>query len=273
MRRRESPRPPAASPPKGPAERAGRRRASIGWALRSGFRDIYDYLGAWVAASLVWSGTATLGGVAIGRISAWLSVSSGAPIWLPALILGLAFVAIILGPLTGGLYHYARNAAARDEPELADFVWGFRSAWGRCARLALAQAVIGGLLGGDVMFFLTMRRPLFAVLAIVMLYLWAFWILATMYQWPLLAHEEGRVRRVIRKSLLLTLDNLLFSVAIGGVCLLLTLVLGALVAGALILWAGSLAMLRTQATRELLRRYELLGADPTRDLPPEALTE
>ena len=272
VQRRAAPDPGTSEPEQDPVERVRHRRASLGWALRSGFRDVYDYLGAWVLGSLIWASVGIAVGLSAVRVAQVLGQITVIPglVYLP--VLALLAAAIVMGPLMGGLHRYARHAAERHEPEITDFLWGFRSSWVRCAKLGAAQATIWMLLVGDVAFFLAQQQTLYGIIAVVFLYLLAFWSLAAMYQWPLLAHLEDGVGAIIRKSLLLVLDNILFSVVVGVVCLLLSLILVVTAAGALVLLGGVLAMLTTQAARELLRRYEIVGPDPTKDVPPDART-
>ena len=275
LRKRQRPLAPeaeAAAGQDGPAPNQRRPRASTGWALRSGFRDIYDYIGAWIVGSIAWMTLLVVLTSGAARLTLAFSQVAGLVGW--GLFVAAAFAPLVglLGPLTGGLFRYARNAAERAEPEIADFLWGFRSAGWRCIKLAALQCGVAVVLLGDAAFFLAHRQLAFAIAAAFLIYLAAFWGLATTYQWPLLVHTTDRTRVIVRKSLLLALDNLGFSLAIALVSLLLTAVLIVTAMGALLLGAGSLAMLHTQATRELLRRYAILGADPTRDLPPEART-
>ena len=86
-----------------------------------------------------------------------------------------------------------------------------------------------------------------------------------LYQWPLLVEQEIPTRRIVRKSALLALDNAPFTLALFALAGVLTAALWFSVVGAVLLWAGVLAMLTTQATRELLRKYDVLPPDPTLD--------
>ncbi len=101
-------------------------------------------------------------------------------------------------------------------------------------------------------------------------YLLVFWLLMMQYQWPLLVVQEAepkppRAGAAIRKSALLALDNLGFTMGIATVCLVISVLLWVTLVAAALLWLGAMAMLQTQATRELLRRYDVLPPDPTLD--------
>lgn len=242
-------------------------RPKLGLALRLGLRDTYDALGAVLLLSLsVGAAVAlsSLGGLTFaGLIFAWLPGS------LPSLLslAGGGFaLALVVGPLAAGLFRYARNMAARQEPDLFDLAWGYRTSLGRSLCLAGIQTLIGMVLAGDAFFFVTRGNPIVVGLGAIFGYLCVFWALMSLYAWPLLAEDESAsVKSILRKSGLLVLDNFPYTLLLGLVLLVLTAVLWATVIGGVLLWAGALAMFQTQATRELLRKYGVLGPDPTLD--------
>jgi hypothetical protein len=188
---------------------------------------------------------------------------------LLASLAGTAAGAVLVGsPLAAGTFRYARNAAMRREPELFDLGWAFRSPalLGRSLALGALQAGIGLVLAGDCFFFATRGHPVVVALGAMFGYLLVFWLLMGLYTWPLLAEDASAgVLSLLRKAALLVLDNFLFTLGLALVLLLVTLVLWATVLGGLLLWGGTCAMLQTQATRALLRRYGVLGPDPTLD--------
>lgn len=267
---------PRSGAPRSTTEKApsapGRARLSIG--LRLGLRDTYDYLGAVLLISVGWSavfGIAVIGGHAAARAPA-----GGLPGALPSL-LGVfgAFAAAVLvgGPLAAGAFRFARNAAARQEPDLFDLAWGFREAPARSIRLAALHGAVGVILAGDSLFFITQKSPAAVVLGALLGYAALFWGLMMLYAWPLLVEQETGVRAIVRKSALLVLDNLGYTVGVGLIMLALTGALWISVVGGVVLWAGATAMLLTQATRELLRKYHVLPPDPTLDPIAEETTD
>ena len=271
---RAAPPPPTpASADEGASEPAARprKRASIALALRLGLRDTYDSLGTVLLISVLWSvllSSAALGGQALGQ-----ALHGRLPGQLPLLLAAfavLAGLALVGGPLLGGIFRYARNVAARREPEVLDLLWGFRSALR--PSLALGALHFGGvtLLAGNAAFYFTQRGFVPVLLGTVFAYTLGFWLLMMGYQWPLLVGQEDdapapRVRTALRKSVLLLLDNTPFTLVTAGAALLLSLVVWLTMVGGVLLWAGALAMLQTHATRELLRKYEVLPPDPTLD--------
>lgn len=249
--------PPYASPP---------RRAHFGQALRLGARDTYDHLGAILLISLIW--TLSVGSGVVGGQAAGIILFSGlAPqltLLLSLLLAGVGLV-VIGSPLTAGVFRYTRNAAARQEPELFDLAWGFRHALGRTLGLGALQAVGVLLLAGNSYFYVLQRWPVLVVVGAVFGYLLLFWSLTCLYQWPLLVEQELSPVAAIKKSALLLLDNFPYTLGLGLVLVLLTAICWATVLGGAVLWVGLAAMFLTQATRELLRKYGVLGPDPTLD--------
>jgi hypothetical protein len=194
-------------------------------------------------------------------------------------VLWFAFVVAVivgwtlLGPLLAGIYRYVRLIVAREDPAPADL---FREAR-RLARsgmaLAAAQAVVGQILLVDLLFFVSLPVPVLRWVGMLFFYPLLFWGLMIQYQWPLLAEivEERSpsvsrpltaVLTAVKKSALLALDNLAFSLGLWVCGLLWTLVCGVTAIGAVLLWAGSLAFLHTVALRELLRKYGILLPEP-----------
>lgn len=249
-----------------PAGASGRRRASLWLALRLGFRDVYDYAGMVLVMSLGFAflgGLGFIGGQALGKALFGGVPGAGGPVL--AALLAIVGLAVVGGPLAGGLFHYARNAAGRQEPEIFDLRWGFTRAVRPCLGLAAMQAAAVTVLMANLIFYARVGGWVGPVLFSVFLYLSAFWGLTTLYQWPLLLEQQVGAWQAVRRSVLLVLDNLAFSLGLGLVVLVLSVLSWLTAVGGVLVWAGGLAILLTQATRELLRKYALLPPDPTLD--------
>src|SRR5262245_7379761 len=152
--RRRPPHPPTAEGESGGADSASLRalHARPLRALQRAARDTYEHLWTVVGASCLWMGLALtfllgavrLAGLAPGNFTLPLIAATFA---IPA--------CLVLGPLTSGLFRFARNASATAEPELLDCLWGFRSMLGRSAGLAAIQLLVTAVLAADSFFFLT----------------------------------------------------------------------------------------------------------------------
>jgi uncharacterized membrane protein YesL len=171
----------------------------------------------------------------------------------------------VSSPVTAGVFRYTHHAAARLEPELFDLAWGFRGGFGRSVGLGAWQALGAVVLAGNCYFYLLQRGPVLVVIGAVFGYLLGYWLLACLYQWPLLVEQELSPPAAIKKSALLVLDNFPYTLGLGLVVALLTVLCWVTVLGGVLFWAGTAAMFLTQGTRELLRKYGVLGPDPTLD--------
>lgn len=246
------------------APRSGRAR--LGLALRLGGRDTYDHLGALILVSVIWSVLAGLGLAGGHALSVVLfgGGSSRFAVLLSVLCAGMGLVAVG-SPVTAGVFRYTRQATARLEPELFDLAWGFRGGFGRAVGLGSLQALGAVVLAGNCYFYLLQCWPVLVVVGAVFGYLLGFWLLACLYQWPLLIEQDLSPPAAIKKSALLVLDNFPYTLGLGVLVALLTALCWATVLGGVVLWTGAAAMFLTQATRELLRKYGVLGPDPTLD--------
>jgi uncharacterized membrane protein YesL len=180
-------------------------------------------------------------------------------------LLALAAWAVGAGPLLAGVFRFTRNAAARREPEVFDLAWGFRAVPGGSMLLALSQLFGLLLLAANAFFYASQRHPALIALGALFGYAALFWTSAAFYQWPLLAEQEAPVRTLLKRSCLLVLDNAGYTALLLLLTALLTALLWLSVVGGILLWTGAMAMLLTQATRELLRKYRILPPDPTLD--------
>lgn len=258
--------PPAPGPGEDPASPPARKRAHLALGLKLGLRDTYDYLGALLVLSFLFAAATSAG--AVGGQGLGVVLFGRLPGLLPLVGVTLttcAGLTLLASPLAGGVFRFARKAAAREEPDLFDLLWGFRLGLRPSLALGAVQVFGTALLAGNCAFYLAQRTLPFLVLGVSMAYAALFWLAMALYQWPLLLEQEIPVRRVVKKSALLVLDNVPYTLGLLLVCALLTAALAASIIGAILLWAGALAMLTTQSTRELLRKYDLLPPDPTLD--------
>ena len=142
--------------------------------------------------------SALLGGHAAGA-----RLFGGLPGLLPVFLEGMAALlglALVGGPLAAGIYRFARNAAGRDEPEIFDLAWGYRSALGRSLGLAAVQLVGAVILAANLVFYLFQKNAVLVALGAVFGYVLLFWLLMVLYQWPLLAEPSSGSRTWSRSS-------------------------------------------------------------------------
>ncbi|MBN2566145.1 MAG: DUF624 domain-containing protein, partial [Candidatus Eisenbacteria bacterium] len=157
--------------------------------LRPAFRhalwNTYDHLGLLVLANLLW--------------------------------LVLCLPVVTAPPATAGLFHLAR-ALSRGEPAgLRDLLHGFRKHLAPAIKLGVLDLVAFGLLWFNIDFYSHLRGvaaiPGF-VLAGALVWAGAFYVLMHAHILPLLVGGETSFGQLLRKSALLTLDNLAFTIGL-----------------------------------------------------------
>ncbi len=214
------------TPPRPTSPRRPRAADLLAPAFRTALWRVYDHLGLLIVLNLIW------------------------------LVL---LVPVVTAPAaTAALFDVARRLARRETVSAATYFRSFRRLFPSALILGLFSAFTAFVLWIAVDFYShlggAMRYPGF-LLAALLVWLGVFVALMHAHLFPVLVHGDRRLPVVLKKSALLTLDNLAFSLGI----LVQTAALAALcvVTGAgLVLIGGSLvAVLLVSGHRELLRKY------------------
>lgn len=238
------------------------RPASLVRALKKGFRAAYDHLGYVVLVSFV----SLLGTVALTSL-AWKAAAEirlgalGTLLFLPA-----AFFYYLCAV---GVFYFAERAVCHESPSVADTWTGVRTLFWPSLWLFAINLVVGVVLIGDAVFFLSIKsRAIGIVVAVVCLYLAAAWLMSAMYHLPLLSAqirmESGpRPLVIIRKSFLLALGSPGFTLGLAFAIIALA-VLCVLPAGLgmAMFFLGTSAFLLTHGLRELFVRYGVVEDEP-----------
>jgi uncharacterized membrane protein YesL len=159
---------------------------------------------------------------------------------------------------TAGLFHLARQIARGKDVSLRDFFVGFRSRFFPAFKVGLVDLAALLVLWVNIDFYSHMRGGAVIpgmVLAAAMVWVAAFFLLMHAHLHPLLAGGETSLRQLLRKSALLTLDNLAFTIGIVFQALSLSALCVVTGAGLVLLNASAVAVLLTTGHRELLRKY------------------
>ena len=168
---------------------------------------------------------------------------------------------------TAGLFHLARQIARGKDVSLRDFFVGFRGRFFPAFKVGLVDLAALLVLWVNIDFYSHMRGGAVIpgmILAAAMVWVAAFFLLMHVHLHPLLAGGESSLRQLLRKSALLTLDNLAFTIGIAFQALSLSVLCVVTGAGLVLINASAEAVLLTVGHRELLRKY---SDDPEK--PPE----
>ncbi|MFH1689551.1 MAG: YesL family protein [Candidatus Eisenbacteria bacterium] len=210
--------------------RAPRRSLRAADLLRPTFKSAiwstYDHIGLLVLANLIW------------------------------LVLCLP---VVTAPVaTAGLFHLAREIARGNGVSLRDFFSGFRSLFLPAVKLGLVDLAVLLALWINVDFYSHLRGGATIpgmVLAAAMVWTAAFFLLMHAHLYPLLTAGETSLRQLLRKSALLTLDNLAFTIGITLQALSLSVLCIITGAGLVLINGSAVAVLLATGHRELLRKY------------------
>ena len=159
---------------------------------------------------------------------------------------------------TAGLFHLAREVARGRNPSLRDFFVGFRRHFLPAFKVGLVDLAALLVLWVNIDFYSHMRGGAVIpgmLLAATMVWVAALFLLMHAHLYPLLAGGESSLRQLLRKSALLTLDNLAFTVGITFQALSLSVLCVVTGAGLVLINGSAVAVLLTTGHRELLRKY------------------
>jgi hypothetical protein len=239
-----------------------RGRASLGGALRKGFRAAYDNLGYVVFVTFVtFAITAGLGGGAVKIASVTRPGMGGIALFLPAVL--AAWMCAV------GAFYYANKAVYHEHPALGETWTGIRTLFFPALGLLALDLVVTVLLVGDTVFFLAAKgSPIFSILGVACGYVALVWLMMAMYHLPLLVAQLGmesgpRPFVVVRKAFLLTVDNAGFTVGLFAAIIALAIVCAvpALI-GTAVFYLGAAAFILTHALRELFVKYGVVEEEP-----------
>ena len=94
------------------------------------------------------------------------------------------------------------------------------------------------------------------------------WGLSAVYHFPVLVEQRPGALKVLKRGVLLMLDNIAFTAGVFFVIILLTCFCTITLLGLPLLYVGMASILQTRALRALFVKYELL--EPEREYAPEA---
>ena len=212
------------SPDRGP------RKVRAADLLRPAFRrsiwSTYDHIGLLVIANLLW--------------------------------LALCIPVVTAPAATAGLFHMARRISRREEVSLRQFFVGFRAHFFPALKLGIVDLAAILVLWINVDFYSHLRGAATIpgiVLAAAMVWVAVFYWLMHVHLYALLVNGDTSLRQLLRKSALLTLDNLGFTIGIAFQGLALSALCGITGAGLVLINASAVAVLLVSGHDEVRRRY------------------
>lgn len=211
------------------------------------FRTAYDAIGVVILANVVWCLVVLLPILAVGI----LRVSS------PYFVVGsLVLTLLLIGPATSGVHFMMNRLANGGETVIADFRQGFTRFFARGALLVLLNVLVAVILVVDLIWVLNSSHLAVRLLAGVFVYFIAFWLLVVQYVFPFLVEQNIGVIQVMKRAVLVAVDNLLVSALLAGAVVFLGVFSILTTAPFLLLFVSLAALIQNFALVETLRKYD-----------------
>ncbi len=211
------------------------------------FKIAYDAIGVVILANVVWC-LAVFSPILLVGI---LRVSQ------PYIIVGsLAFALLLFGPASAGVHFMMNRLVNGGETTIADFGTGFTRFFSRGALLVLVNALIAVILVVDLIWVLNSDHLIVRLLAGVFVYFILFWLLFIQYVFPLLVEQNIGVVRVMKRAVLVAVDNLGMSFMLAGAVALLGVFSVLTTAPFLLLFVSVAALIQNFALVEILKKYD-----------------
>jgi len=220
------------------------------------FAACYDYLGPAVAVNFVVSLLLT------PVVIWWLAPIRGWQGPFPAVfgaVVRSAVVLVLAAVFASGLLEMAKSMVDRNEVAFTNFFRGMGANWLISLKSGALNAFVLVVIALDMLYLATSRAWALRTGAVVLGYLGILWVLSQIYQLPLLLEKRRSVLWSVKQSVLLVLDNPLFTLGIAAV-IMVSVWVSAAIRLPLVLWLPVwLSVLQRSALRELLeKKYEAL---------------
>ncbi|MHB1458586.1 MAG: YesL family protein [Armatimonadota bacterium] len=236
---------------------------SVFWKiLRKSFVDSYDYL----SLTIISSSLAT--GIALAILTVFrLTHIDRYPL---ILLIGVCILYIFLiCPIIAGACVVSKKIVTHDDPSPRDIFSASREFLLPAWKLGLMQTIITVLLLVIIWFYFTHGGIVFKIAGIVFAYVMLFWLLSTIYHFPILIEQKPGVFIIIKRGFLLLMDNVGFTVSFFFVIILFAAICTATFVGLALLYLGVFSMLATRMTRVLFQKYGLIEPE----VEPEIVDE
>ncbi|MEJ5252917.1 MAG: hypothetical protein WHX60_13625 [Armatimonadota bacterium] len=241
-------------------------------ALRQATGDAYDRLGLTLASSLLWFAMLGVAAMAVGSLVRTQQVL--------VVLAGIFVGAILLAEVWTACVYLAYRIATRDEPSLLCFVEAWRGLGWKTLGLSVIQTFVTLVIFINMALYLQSPLVFMRIFGVVILYLLLLWITAMLYQYPLLVEhifgaysgEQSKaswLRRVLRRSLLLTIGNLPFSAGMFAIIAVWGTFCFISVVGLALMYSGFASLAVVYWTRALLINYGVIVLPPEPEIIPD----
>jgi uncharacterized membrane protein YesL len=159
-------------------------------------------------------------------------------------------------PATAAVFYLTNQMVKGESIGFVTFFRGFRDYFAQSWLLFAVSQLISLVILANVVFYINMDSELLRLIGILWAYVMVFWLCVQMYTFPLLIEQGSRgVFRVLRNAVLLTLDNLMFTLTLLVILVLFVALSSALVIVIPLLLACIVATVQNKAALLLLEKY------------------
>lgn len=163
---------------------------------------------------------------------------------------------VLLGPTSAAIQYLLNRIVKGKEVSVAEFKNGFKIFFWRSELIVVVSFLI--LLVIVFFFTLTSQNPVtfIRLFSGIWLYLVLFWLLLFQFLFPFLVHQNIGVKLLLRRTVVLVLDNLLISLLLLLLSGLITAISIFTIIPMVILWFSVLGIMQNFIMVELLKKYD-----------------
>jgi uncharacterized membrane protein YesL len=232
-------------------------------AIGSGVRQMWDNLGISMLLSAIWWGLAFspmwLAFNIFNNITKYYVNEMPPTVVIFGLLIGymimVAVASLLAAPVTTAVYAISYSIYSERDASIKEFFKHFRRYYKVSFGFAFITMMVFGLLLLNAGYYLR-GGTIYYMLGVVMAILAAFLAISLQYMFPVAVQQGVGVKRILKRSLLLSLDNMTVSLVLavfGGILIYLS-IRAAL--PMIILYMGIMSAVHNLALVELLKKYD-----------------
>ncbi|HHV63252.1 MAG TPA: hypothetical protein GXX51_11525 [Firmicutes bacterium] len=207
-------------------------------------KDSYGYLGTVLMNSIMWF--------------IWtIVVVMGASLFTRSIWVVAAIALVGTAPATAAASYVVFLALKREDIGIRDFIKGFRRFGARALGVMAAELLLVAVLVADIVFCFTHRNPIIKAVGGIWVYALLFVLMMMNYLVPLVVQQDTGVRKALKRSALLILDNPFFSILMSLFNLLVAVVCVVIAPAFALLFMGILSFLQGNGAVEVLKKYDI----------------
>ncbi|MCK4273044.1 hypothetical protein KAX22_10345 [bacterium] len=235
-------------------------KRSVGQMARKVFWNAYDHLGGCILLNLFWS-LLSLPWIAVAVLLltvGWTQITAGR-VLLGFMIALIGVQQLMVSPVSAALWSVTARWAHYQEAGAREFFPALRKLFGPSLGLWLFFSLAALLLALNVFFYEHLSGKLTfpgAVAAGLMVWVYLLLCLVQIYALAFLVREDLSIKEILRRSILVVLDNLWYSLCLALLVGIVLLVGVISIAGLLFVCVSLTGVIANTGLREVLSRYE-----------------